>query len=180
MVSGGKSAFRHEFPHPTPPHPARLPASEMKQTFLSTNLASLLALARQAAGPTFADSFWLPTRGCCTLAISGFWGLPSRAAAMTTRRGGCEEEPDCPWLAGPERGIWGDVPSSCRNRLFRGSSLFLPCLALAANVRFSLVERKHASGRADELQDQVGPPVCTWANFSFEHEGLFGHFANWF
>ena len=38
---------------------------------------------------------------------------------------------------------------------FGESSVFLPCSALAVNERFSSVERKHAPGRTDELQDPV-------------------------
>ena len=40
---------------------------------------------------------------------------------------------------------------------FGESSLFLLCSALAVNIRFSSVERKHAPGRTDELQDPVSP-----------------------
>ena len=39
----------------------RLPASKIKQTFLSTNLASLLAFERPAAGPHFRLHFCQPT-----------------------------------------------------------------------------------------------------------------------
>ena len=61
----------------------------------------------------------------------------------------------------PREGIWGDIPSSCPNHSFWEPSLFLPCSALVANKRFSLVQRKDPSGRADELQDRVSPPVRT-------------------
>ena len=74
----------------------------------------------------------------------------------------------------------GDIPSSCQNHLFRGSSLFLPCWAVAANVCFSLVEWKHESGQADELQDWVSPWMCTQGNLSFEHKVLLGILASWF
>ena len=33
---------------------------------------------------------------------------------------------------------------------------------------------------SEKLQDSVSLPVWTQANFSFEHEVLFGHFASWF
>lgn len=36
--------------------PPQLPASEIKQTFLSTNVASLLALERRTAGPNFSNN----------------------------------------------------------------------------------------------------------------------------
>ena len=85
----------------------------------------------------------------------------------------------CSWVAGSERGIWGDVSSSYRNYLFQRSSLFLPCSTLAANLHFFLVEQKHASGWAEELHNWVCPPVCTWGKFCFEHKVLFGHSANW-
>ena len=138
----------------------RFPASKIKQAFLSTSLASLLAFEQRAAGPTFPNRFWFPAWGWA-LAISGSWVFPPRAAAMKTHWDGCEElrgrgSLDLPW----ER-FGGDITSSCPNHLFRSSSLFPPCSALAANVRFSLVERKDASERADELQDQVSPVVCT-------------------
>ena len=47
MEGGGELAFRQTFASPTP----QLPASEIKQTFLSTNLACLLAFEQPAAGP---------------------------------------------------------------------------------------------------------------------------------
>ena len=61
----------------------------------------------------------------------------------------------------PQKEVWRDVPSSRQYHLFWGSSLFLPCSALAANLCFSLVEWKDASGQADELLDAVNPPMCT-------------------
>ena len=73
---------------------------------------------------------------------------------------GCEESSARDTLALPREGFGGDIPSSCWNHLFQGSSLFLPCSALAANLHFSLVERKDASGQADELQDWVSALVC--------------------
>ena len=45
-----------------PPHP-QLPASKIKQTFLSTNLASLLAFERQVAGPRFWLQLEVSSRG---------------------------------------------------------------------------------------------------------------------
>ena len=56
-------------------------------------------------------------------------------------------------LLWPLEGELGDIPGSCPNHLFRGSSLFLPCRAVAANVCLSLVEWKHEFEQADELQD---------------------------
>ena len=47
------SAFGHESTHP-PPNP-RLPTSEIKQTFLSSNLASLLASEQLAADTAFGN-----------------------------------------------------------------------------------------------------------------------------
>lgn len=85
----------------------------------------------------------------------------------------------CSWVAGSERGIWGDVSSSYQNYLFQRSSLFVPCSALPANLDLFLLEQKHASGWAEELHDWVCPPVCTRGKFCFEHKVLFGHSANW-
>ena len=48
----------------------------------------------------------------------------------------------------PEEDL-GGVPSGSGNHLFQGSSLFLPCSALAADLGFSSVEQKAASGQAD-------------------------------
>ena len=97
---------------------------------------------------------------------------------MTMHQDGCKEPTAHGSLA--LRGGFGGVPSSCQNHLFRGSSLFLPCSPLAANVRFSLAEQKDASGRADELQDQGKFTGVHLGKLLFEHEVLFGHFANWF
>ena len=80
-----------------------------------------------------------------------------------------------------------------QNRLFWGSSLLLPCSALAANLLLFLVEWKLAFGmswRAPRLAKSTGVHIgkrpiweclpigsledCLWAL------GLFGHFASWF
>lgn len=54
-----------------------LTASENKQTSLSTNLGSLLALGQWAAGgPHFWLQFWHPMWGCCVLAVFGFSRFP--------------------------------------------------------------------------------------------------------
>ena len=65
---------------------------------------------------------------------------------------------------------------------FGESSVFLPCSALAVNERFSSVERKHASGQTEELQDAVSQSVHWRAAglTSFEHKVLFGYLASWF
>ena len=128
--------------------------------------------------PLLLTGFWCPTWGC-TLATSGSRDLPKKS--------------HWPWwcagmvvmillsvLLWPREGDLGDIPSSCHNHLFWGSSLFLPCRAVAANVCFSLVEWKHASGQADKLQDWVSPWMCTRGNLSSEHEVLLGIFASWF
>lgn len=56
---------------------------------------------------------------------------------------------------------FGGHSSSFQSHLLRESSLFLPCAALAANVRSSLVEWEDASGQADGIQDRVCPLACT-------------------
>ena len=54
---GGESAFGQESTlSPSPSPPPRLPASKIKQTFLSTYLVSLLAFEWPAAGPTLVTS----------------------------------------------------------------------------------------------------------------------------
>ena len=66
-----------------------LPVSEIKQTFLSTNPASLLAFEQRASGPLAIRS--RHTTGGRTLAISGSHGFWSAAAAMTPCTEGFEE-----------------------------------------------------------------------------------------
>ena len=155
MGCGGESAFGQES---TIPHPSRFLISEIKQIFLSTNLASLLVFEKEAAGPTLgkflAPSMRLPSRD--------IW-LPefSQAEQPPWHRNGLAARSPLLVACWHREGIWGDIPSRCRNHLFQGSSLFLPCSSLAAKLCFSLVEGKDTSGWADELQDQVSPPVCT-------------------
>ena len=74
----------------------------------------------------------------------------------------------------------GDIPTSCQNHLFRGSSLFLPCSALSASLCFSLVKRTDASGQGDEVQDAVNPPVCVRLTSLLRVKCYLGVFANWF
>ena len=92
--------------------------------------------------PTFVHSFLAPSVRLCSHDI---WlpGVFLNRATGHDKSLGWLWWASCSWLAVPERGIWGDIPSSCWNHLFWRSSLFLPCPALAANLRFSLVERKH-------------------------------------
>ena len=64
LVSGGSWPLGRCLPH----SPSQLLASKIKQTFLSTNLACLLASERQAAGfpfhtPPFGNRFWCPKLG---------------------------------------------------------------------------------------------------------------------
>ena len=104
----------------------------------------------------------------------------------------------------PQVGDLGDVPTSYWNYLFWGSSLFLPCSALAANLSFSWWNGNLHLGWAADLQDWLSPQVCTRAAFPFvnagaiwaflpvgsdlylmlriicEHWLLFGHFCQWF
>ena len=53
VISGGESAFGQTDAHP---HPLQLPASDIKQTFLSTNPDCLLALEWWAAGPHICEN----------------------------------------------------------------------------------------------------------------------------
>ena len=76
-------------------------------------------------------------------------------------------------------GRLGDVPCSCWNHLFPGSSQLLPCSAQAASVRFSLLERKDASGLAEEFQD-LSPPACTRLTSLLSTKCYLGIFASWF
>ena len=94
---------------------------------------------------------------CCNIWLPEF--SPSKAATVMMWQEGFKE----PLLMAswPREEVWRDVHSSCRYHLFWGSSLFLPCSALSANLSFSLVEWKDASGQADELLDTVNPPLCT-------------------
>ena len=128
--------------------PCQSAGSEIWQPLLSTNLASLLSLEQQVARPLRLTTVFGTQCGAAALTVPGSWGvIPWPLGRLWGAR--------CLWPAGPRRWVWGDIPSSCRNHLFQGPSLFLPCLALAANVRFSLVERKQASRPANRLQDWV-------------------------
>ena len=51
--------------------------------------------------------------------------------------------------------------------MFLGSSLFLPCSALTANLCFSWWNGNLHLGWVDELQDWLSPLVCTRATFPF-------------
>ena len=138
---GQESAFEQESP-PTPPTPAhsRFPASKIKHPFLCSNLASLLDSERQAVRPLFSVRFFGSQCEAAVvsrhLAARGFYHRPPttcRAAAMMEGALGGLWGGPCSWLASPQRGFGGRVPGSWWNRLFRGFSLFLPCLALTAN-----------------------------------------------
>ena len=90
----------------------------------------------------------------------------------------------------PQVGNWGDIPSCCQNHLFWGSSLFLPCLALVANLRFSLVEWKLAfgtrwhtpkPGRSTGVRMGTFPFVSTnavWAFLPIGSDGRWGLFVS--
>ena len=148
----GQSAFRQESTFPT--HPQLL-TSEIKEAFLSTSLASVLALEQPAArNPLSVTAFGRPTWGCA-LMTSGSSGFSRANGWSNTPR--WLKWASCSWLAGPKRGILRDTHISCRNHLFWGSSQFLPRSALAADLRFSLVKKRHASGWTDKLQDPVSP-----------------------
>ena len=117
------------------------------------------------------------------------WG---RALAIAGSQGGVSPTPSCRRDA-PLGRLWGaaahgsralggrlgHVPSSCWNHLCPGSSQLLPCSAQAANVRFSLLEWKDASGLAEELQD-LSPPACTRLTSLLNTKCYLGIFANWF
>ena len=135
-------------------------------------------LNREQLDSTFANGVLVPNVRLHSRAIwlPGFAQEESLAMVMCWD-GGSDPASVLLW---PQEGDLGDIPSSCHNHLFWGSSLFLPCRAVAANVCFSLVEWKHESGQADELQDWVSPWMCTRGNLSFEHEVLLGIFASWF
>lgn len=77
---------------------------------------------------------------------------------MTRQADGCFAPTSCGQLI--LRGVWGTVFQQLL-KPFRGSSLFLSCSALAANLKFPLVERKGASGQAENLQARVSPPKST-------------------
>ena len=87
---GGESAFGQESPTLTLP---KLPASKIKQTFLSSNLASLLVFERRAAGPPLSAS-----RG--------------RPHPLTLRRRQSFGESPVPW-----RGLEADTPQFESQRL---------------------------------------------------------------
>ena len=108
------------------------------------------------------------------LAIPASWGFsPREAATMKTRQEGFKEPLLMALRSG---GDFGDIPTSCQNHLFQGSSLFLPCSALAANMRFLGGTERHprTSWGAPRPSKSTGVHP---ANFSFELEVLFGHFC---
>ena len=79
----------------------------------------------------------------------------------------------------PQVGDLGDVPTSYWNYLFWGSSLFLPCSALAANLSFSWWNGNLPLGWAADLQDWLSPQVCTRAAFPFVDAGAIWAFLQW-
>lgn len=133
LTSGEKSVSS---PHPTPP---------ALVVCLSVHLAPFLAFEQQTTDLAFNSSFWLLPWGL--LHFHAIWlpgAFPSSASShdnFLRRLQGAH----CSWVAGSERGIWGDVSSSYQNYLFQRSSLFLPCSALPANLHLFLLEQKHAS-----------------------------------
>ena len=98
------------------PHTHLFLASEIKQTFLSPNFASLMASEPGAAGTTFWK--YLAPTWSCALTRSGSWGLPhhdnTRLALMSLLL-----------MATGPRGVLGVLPGCCWNHLFGD----LPCLS---------------------------------------------------
>ena len=147
--------------------------SEKKPTFLSTDLASLLGLSNEHLNPlllTDFDATW-----DWALAISACWGVFPK---------GSRHHEDAPGrlqgaiARGSQAlgGGLGDIPTSCRNHLFRGSSLFLPWSALAANTRFLGGTERGLRTSWGALRPSKSMGVHP-DNFSFELEVLFGHFC---
>ena len=81
------------------PSPARLPASEIKQTSLPTNLASLLALEWRAARPHFRLQFLALNLGL--LYSRDIWLPGFSRAEPPWRRAGMAVRSRCSRLAGP-------------------------------------------------------------------------------
>ena len=86
----------------------------------------------------------------------------------------------CSWLTVPRKEFWGNVPSSCKHHLFGGSSLILPCWALAAKLCLFLSGTEiciWTSWRAPRLSFVTSPlgncNLCQrvilvfWSNFLF-------------
>lgn len=106
--------------------------SEIKQTFLSTHHASLLALS----GSSWIMFLWHPMGGC-TLMLFVSWVFLKQ---------NCQ-----PWLHTKTAAgalcvaNWHILlhSCSCQNHLFWGSSLFLPCSSLAVNLCLPFGMGKH-------------------------------------
>ena len=134
-----------------------LPVSEIKQTFLSTNPASLLAFEQRASGPLAIRS--RHTTGGRTLAISGSHGFLECSRCHDTVHGRlwgtC-----CSWLAGPEKGAWGDILAAAETICFEDPPCFSPAWHWLPTY-FPLEEWKRESGQDEALQDPVSPLVCT-------------------
>ena len=85
----------------------------------------------------------------------------------------------CSWLASPQRGFGGKVPSSWRNRLFRGFSLFLPSLALTASWCVLLYGMETTCIWMSWGAPRLSKSTSAWqANISLEHKVLFGLFLS--
>ena len=101
IVSAGESAFGHESPSPP-----QLLASKIKQTFLSTNLAFLLAFEQKAAGPYFRLQYlqtafhFKTTAACPVLGSLRLEGGEVRAFRFLQSKGKVGE-PSSPRTGGP-------------------------------------------------------------------------------
>ena len=124
--------------------------------------------------PRFLNHWYVFTFGFPLFYLQTWWQVSSTLWGPTSLEG-LREDP-LSWdteLALREGGMWGNVPSSCRNHLFQGSSLFLPGWAPAANLTVFLGGTETGvwkSWRAPGLS----PPVCTWENTLLSSEYYLG------
>ena len=99
------------------------------------------------------------------------------AATMKTRQEGFKE----PLLVAlrPWEEVWGTFLPAAETICFGDPPYFSPGRHWPPTRAF-LVERKEASGRAEELSDPVSPWVCTRITSLLSLKCYLGIFANWF
>ena len=159
-------------------------ASEIKQTSLSTNLASVLASKLQADGPPlFVTVFLVPN---ARPPHSRDTWLPSppphphqQSLGFTTagrRWPGCCEGPDAGGSLALSGGLGGLFRAAASTTCLRDHPRVSPAWHWLPADAFPWW---NGNMRLDELRrgDPASPLVCTLANFSLGHKVLFGRFC---
>ena len=163
--SGGAGLWTEVCPPSPPPtpHTCRLPAFEIKQTFLSTNSASLSALEWQAPNPHSLSGFWLP-RGA--LATSGSQDFPEQRRRH-------EDAPGWLWGAAAHgylslgEGFEGILLVAAETVCFGDPPCFISARHWLLTYAFPRWNETcvWTNWSAPRCSKSVSPLVCSWANF---------------